>query len=117
MLPYLDALLAALAARDTSEIDRLLAHPLARILSPDALADTTAERRAAGTGAPSVTPLRLLQLRYRTAQLLSDHVVVDSPEPADPADPADHRRHAPQAPVWSDRRSAVRRQMELPLSA
>jgi hypothetical protein len=114
MLPYLDALLAALAARDTSEIDRLLAHPLARILSPDALADTTAERRAAGTGAPSVTPLRLLQLRYRTAQLLSDHVVADSPEPADPAD---HRRHAPQAPVWSDRRSAVRRQMELPLSA
>lgn len=114
MLPYLDALLAALAARDTSEIDRLLAHPLARILSPDALADTTAERRAAGTGAPSVTPLRLLQLRYRTAQLLSDHVVADS---AEPADPADHRRHAPQAPVWSDRRSAVRRQMELPLSA
>ena len=32
MLAYLDALLAALAARDTLEIDRLLAHPLARIL-------------------------------------------------------------------------------------
>ena len=61
MLAYLDALLAALAARDTLEIDRLLAHPLARILSPDALADATAERRAAGTGAPSVAPLRLLQ--------------------------------------------------------
>src|ERR1035437_5237069 len=104
MLPYLDALLAALAARDTSEIDRLLAHPLARILSPDALADTTAERRAAGTGGPSVTPLRLRQLRYRTAQLLSDRVVADSPAPADPAD---HRRrsgptgHPPSAAKWS----------------
>src|ERR1035437_172746 len=107
MLPYLDALLAALAARDTSEIDRLLAHPLARILSPDALADTTAERRAAGTGGPAVTPPRVLQLPYRNAHPLSDRVVADSPEPAAPAD---HRRHAPQAPVWSDRRSAVRRQ-------
>jgi hypothetical protein len=114
MLAYLDALLAALAARDTSEIDRLLAHPLARILSPDALADATVERRAAGTGAPSVTPLRLLQHRYRTAQLLSEHVVADSPDPADPADP---RRRAPQTRAWSDRRSAVRHQMELPLSA
>jgi hypothetical protein len=117
MLAYLDALLAALAARDTSEIDRLLAHPLARILSPDALADATVERRAAGTGAPSVTPLRLLQHRYRTAQLLSEHVVADSPELAHPADPADPRRRAPQARAWSDRRSAVRHQMELPLSA
>ena len=42
MLAYLDALLAALAARDITEIDRLLAHPLARILSPDALSDATA---------------------------------------------------------------------------
>jgi hypothetical protein len=114
MLAYLDALLAALAARDTAEIDRLLAHPLARILSPDALADATAERRAAGTGTPSVTPLRLLQLRYRTAQLLGDHAAAGSP---DPADTVGHKRHAPQAPAWSDRRSAVRHQMELPLPA
>ena len=114
MLAYLDALLAALAARDISEIDRLFAHPLARILSPDALADATAERRAAGTGTPSLTPLGLLQLRYRTAQLLSDHVVADAPELAPPAEP---RRHAPQGAAWSDRRPAVRHQMELPLSA
>jgi hypothetical protein len=118
MLAYLDALLAALAARDIAEIDRLLAHPLARILSPDALADATAERRAAGTGTPSgmpsVAPLRLLQLRYRTAQLLSEHVLADAPEPDASAE---HRRHPPQEPAWSDRRPAVRHQMELPLSA
>jgi hypothetical protein len=116
MLAYLDALLAALAAHDISEIDRLLAHPLARILSPDALADATAERRAAGTGTPSVIPLRLLQLRYRTAQLLSDHdhVVADA---AEDGLPADQGRNARQSPAWSDRRPALRHQMELPLSA
>jgi len=114
MLAYLDALLAALAARDTTEIDRLLAHPLARILSPDALADATAERRAAGTGTASVAPLRLLQLRYRTAQLLGSRLNADSPE-LDEA--ADRRRSAPPTPAWSERRAATRQQMELPLSA
>ena len=112
MLAYLDALIAALAARDTSEIDRLLAHPLARILSPDALADATAERRAAGTGLTSVTPLRLLQLRYRTAQLLGDRVTADAPE----RDETERRRHAPDKAAWSERRPPAR-QMELPLSA
>jgi hypothetical protein len=114
MLAYLDALLAALAARDTAEIDRLLAHPLARILSPDALADATAERRAAGLGQPSGAPLRLLQFRYRTVQLLGNHHAADAPEAAEPTD---RRRAGPQAPAWSDRRSVVRHQMELPLSA
>jgi hypothetical protein len=114
MLAYLDALLAALAARDISEIDRLLAHPLARILSPDALADATAERRAAATGTPSVTPLRLLQLRYRTAQLLGSRVNADAPELPEPLP---RPRNAPQSPAWADRRVATRTQMELPLSA
>lgn len=118
MLAYLDALLAALAARDTTEIDRLLAHPLARILSPDALADAladaTAERRAAGLGTASVAPLRLLQFRYRTVQLLGNYIAADSTEAADPSAP---RRTSPQAPAWSDRRASVRHQMELPLSA
>ncbi len=114
MLAYLDALLAALAARDTSEIDRLLAHPLARILSPDALADATAERRAAATGSPSVTPLRLLQLRYRTDQLLGSRINADAPEvPESTARP----RHAPPISAWADRRAPGRNQMELPLSA
>jgi hypothetical protein len=114
MLAYLDALLAALAARDITEIDRLLAHPLARILSPDALADATAERRAAGLGTASVAPLRLLQYRYRTVQLLGNHTAADS---AEAANPAEQRRTPPQAPAWSERRAAIRQQMELPLSA
>lgn len=124
MLAYLDALIAALAARNTIETDRLLAHPLARILSPEALADATAERRAAGTDAPAGTPLHLLQLRYRTAQLLADStaaqladrtaiVAADAPEP----DPAERKRPPAIAPAWSERRSTARTQMELPLSA
>lgn|ERR1017187_2045447 len=120
MIAYLDALLAALAARDTSEIDRLLAHPLARILSPDALADATAERRAAGAGTPSVAPLRLFQLRYRTAQLLADHTAAGaalSAEVPPTAELADHRCHASQDSARSHRRASVRHQMELPLSA
>src|SRR5580704_135212 len=109
MLAYLDALLAALAARDTSEIDRLLAHPLARVLSPDALADATAERRAAGLGTPSVAPLRLLQFRYRTVQLLGNQTTVaDAPELPEPVE---QRRPQHQAPAWSDRRAAARHQM------
>ena len=114
MLAYLDALLAALAARDTAEIDRLLAHPLARVLSPDALADATAERRAAGARTPSVAPLRLLQLRHRTEQLLGDHVAADAPECDEPGQ---LRHPAPRVPAWPERRSTVRHQMELPLPA
>lgn len=115
MLAYLDALLAALAARDTTEIDRLLAHPLARILSPDALADATAERRAAALGTPSVVPLRLLQFRYRTVQLLGNNTAAaDAPEATDSAE---RRRAGTPTPAWSDRRAALRQQMELPLSA
>jgi hypothetical protein len=113
MLAYLDALIAALAARDIAETDRLLAHPLARILSPDARADATAERRAAGTDTPAGTPLRLLQLRYRTAQLLGEAVNADAPE----AETTERKRPAASAPAWAERRSTARVQMELPLSA
>lgn len=115
MLAYLDALIAALAARDIAETDRLLAHPLARILSPEALADATAERRAAVTDQPAGTPLHLLQLRYRTAQLLSEATVnADSPEAELPAE---RKRPTAPAPAWSERRPSIRNQMELPLSA
>ncbi|MFI5233079.1 MAG: hypothetical protein ACHQSE_11290 [Gemmatimonadales bacterium] len=116
MLAYLDALIAALAARDIAETDRLLAHPLARILSPEALADATAERRAAGTDEPAGTPLHLLQLRYRTAQLLNDAKGnADAPESAEAA--PDRKRPITATPAWLDSRPSVRQQMELPLSA
>jgi hypothetical protein len=120
MLAYLDALLASLAARDVSEIDRLLTHPLARILSPDALADATAERRAAGTGAPSAAPLRLFQLRYRTARLLADHTAArstKSPELPEQAGVADRLPYTPQDRASSEGCARFRSQMELPLSA
>jgi hypothetical protein len=110
MLAYLDALLAALAARDIAETDRLLAHPLVRILSAEALEDAAAERRAAGAGAPSGTPLRLLQLRYRTAQLLSERVAADAPETSPSVEQG-------RGAAWAERRPAPRHQMELPLSA
>ena len=115
MLAYLDALIAALAARDIAETDRLLAHPLARILSPEALADATAERRAAGTDQPAGTPLYLLQLRYRTAQLLSEAAV--NADSLEPELPAERKRPAAPAVAWWERRAPSRHQMELPLSA
>ena len=115
MLAYLDALIAALAARDIAETDRLLAHPLARILSPEALADATAERRAAGTDEPAGTPLHLLQLRYRTAQLLSDAGV--NADASETVSVVDRARAVAPVPAWSDRLPSIRHQMELPLSA
>ena len=50
MLAYLDAMIAALSVRDRGEVEHLLAHPLARILS-DA-ARTLAS--LAGSALPSV---------------------------------------------------------------
>jgi hypothetical protein len=120
MLAYLDALLASLAARDIPEIDRLLTHPLARILSADALADATAERRAAGTGAPSAAPMRLFQFRYRTAQLLADHAAARpaaSATRAEQAGIADRAHRVPHAKASHDPCAGTRHQMELPLSA
>src|SRR3970040_426766 len=66
MLAYLDALLAAVGARDAEEIERLLAHPLGRILTRAA----RAEAEAAGACGSRGAPLDLLQLRHQTAQLL-----------------------------------------------
>ena len=109
MLAYLDALVAALAARDTAEIERLLAHPLARTLTRDARAD--AQAAAAAAGEARGAPLRLLQLRHQTAQLLGE-----SNEGVRGA--ADfHQAFPPSAARVVDRRAGARHQMELPLSA
>jgi hypothetical protein len=111
MLAYLDALVAAVTARDIAEIERLLAHPLARILTRDAIADAQAAATGAPKGAPKGAPLRLLQLRHQTAQLLGEH--------AGEVRSADEFRQAlaPSAARASDRRTPARPQMELPLSA
>lgn len=107
MLAYLDALVAALAARDTAEIDRLLAHPLARILTREARADA----ESAAAGVRKGAPLRLLQLRHQTAQLLGEGV-------GDVAGAAEfHQTLPPSVSRVADRRTPVRHQTELPLSA
>lgn len=119
MLAYLDALLDALAVRDTAEVQRLLAHPLARILPDAARAEvmTVADGRTDALAAP----LRVMQLRHQTAELLQD-----APPVADLAEraPASERTEvgdAPRAPrahpTDRTRRPARLVQMELPLSA
>lgn len=68
MLAYLDSLIAAVTVRDASDIDRLLAHPLSRILPPEARreAETFRDVQCDGLAAP----LRVMQLRHQTAELL-----------------------------------------------
>ena len=108
MLAYLDALVAAIAAGNPAEITRLLAHPLAQTLTRDARVE--AEHVAAGVTV--ATPLRLLQLRHQTAQLLGEH--------ADTADTAERDVEAAAVPSSATRpvlRAPARHQMELPLSA
>lgn len=104
MLAYLDALVAAVRAGDVPEIDRLLAHPLARVLPRDAAREAAAAR----LGALTRSPLRLLQFRHQTAQLLGEPEHVTA---------ADHRALPPSAARVSERRTTARHQMELPLSA
>ena len=116
MLTYLDALIEALAVRDTPEADRLLAHPLARILTEDVRAEAEALR--VGSSDSLVAPLRLLQLRHQTAELLRDvPVVADRAEGADPLGPlmAPLLRRSTASPLAPRIMRIV--QMELPLSA
>lgn len=114
MLGYLDALIAALSVRDAAEADRLLRHPLARLLPDEVRAEATAfaalERDALAA------PLRTMQLRHQTAELLRD-----GPPVAD----WQEQRNAPSAVATPRRgaestapaRSRRQQQMELPLSA
>lgn len=113
MLAYLDALIAALSVRDAADAERLLAHPLARILSEEARAEAVAFVH--GDCDPLAAPLRVMQLRHRTAELLTEGIPV-----ADRAESAVDRarpRDALSAPPQLGRRAARQQQMELPLSA
>jgi hypothetical protein len=109
LLGYLDALIAALSVRDATEAERLMAHPLARLLPEDVRAEAAAF--AAGERDPLAAPLRAMQLRYQTAELLRDSSpLADQPETVvEPRLPA-------IAPPSMGRR-ARHQQMELPLSA
>lgn len=110
MLAYLDAMIAALSVRGGVEVERLLAHPLARILTPAARAEVEAFRD--GTRDPLAAPLLVMRLRHQTAELLRDVPVV-----ADRAEAAVSPR-SPRAPLPALSRHTPRLvQMELPLSA
>jgi hypothetical protein len=107
MLAYLDSLIAAMTVRDTTDIERLLAHPLARILPQDARREAETFRDAECD--PLAAPLRVMQLRYQTAELLA----LGDPLPdRAPAVPARVALSAPPRP-----RQRTQAQMELPLSA
>lgn len=108
MLGYLDALLAALTVRDGTEASRLLAHPLARLLPDEVRAEATAF--VAGERDALAAPMRTLQLRFQTAELLRDVPVADQPELVETA-------RAALPPTVRNRRAVRPQQMELPLSA
>lgn len=112
MLGYLDALIAALSVRDSTEAQRLLAHPLARLLPEDVIAEASAF--LAGVRDALAAPLRVMQLRYQTAELLRDApLAADQPEPRATTEPA--RPVMPSA--LRTRRAHRQQQIELPLSA
>ncbi len=107
MLGYLDSLISAVNERETPEIDRLLTHPLARILPAEARREAEAFRD--GTVDEFASPLRVLQLRHQTAELLRASTL-----------PAPARMLPPPRVSLSPRerpRSSASAQMELPLSA
>ncbi len=117
MLTYLDALIAALTVRDAAEVDRLLAHPLARILPADAREE--AALFGAGACDPLAAPLRVMQLRHRTAELLQDEIMVADRAEAhvEQGDLLREPTRPPLTPPQLSRRSMRMQQMELPLSA
>lgn len=125
MLAYLDALIDALTIRDSAEVRRLLAHPLARILPP-AVHDE-ADALAQGRSDSLAAPLRAMQLRHQTAELLRESpVVADVADFAAAAElevadvgleVADAPRVRRALPPARARRPARLVQMELPLSA
>lgn len=116
MLGYLDALIAALSVRDSTEAQRLLAHPLARLLPEDVIAEATAF--ATGARDALAAPMRAMQLRHQTAELLRDApLAADQPESHSPIEAT--RPAMPTAVPDTVRRRRPHRpqQMELPLSA
>jgi hypothetical protein len=68
VLAYLDALCAALLARDAEEIDRLRRHPLARALPREVREEVLSIRRAGRRG--NRAPIRTLRLYHQTAHVL-----------------------------------------------
>ena len=68
MLAYLDRLCAALLARDTDEIRRLLRHPLSHALPRRVRSEAIAIARAGARGLRA--PMQTLNFYHQTAHLL-----------------------------------------------
>ena len=117
MLAYLDALIAALAARDMMEIDRLVTHPLARILPPDVRDEATVF--LSGHADPLAAPLRAMRLRHQTAELLREVPEVADLPSMEPAPQPVVARQSIREPSVAVRAAPGARlaQMELSLSA
>ena len=108
MLAYLDMLCAALLARESWEIRRLLKHPLARVLPRRVREEAYAIARL-GTNTRRA-PIHTLNFYHQTVQLLGTH---GEPEIAEPA--ASGETTSPVEPEWVRKAGPV--QLELPLRA
>ena len=92
MLAYLDSLCAALLARDTSEIRRLLAHPMAQDLPRRVREEAVAISRA---GRKSfIAPVNALHLYYKLTHMVDESSdqsfeTTARPEPVEKTDQLD----------------------------
>ena len=103
-------LCAALLARESWEIRRLLKHPLARVLPRRVREEAYAIARL-GTNTKRA-PIHTLNFYHQTVQLLGAHA---EPEPAEVAAAADSR---PSTDIkWEEEQSREPQQLELPLRA
>jgi hypothetical protein len=109
LLAYLDMLCAALLARESWEIRRLLKHPLARVLPRRVREEAYAIARL-GTNSRRA-PIHTLNFYHQTVQLLGTH---GEPETADVAHGGEGTSPAAE-PEWV--RKAGPEQLELPLRA
>jgi len=113
MLAYRDALVAAVHTRHTAEIERLLAHPLGRVLTRE----VRNEAQAAAIGTACGVPLKLLLLRHQTSQLLAGRTDAETTAEMLAEMPTEYAPRSSVTVSAGTRRSAPRSQMELPLSA
>ncbi|MEO9116476.1 MAG: hypothetical protein ABI311_09955 [Gemmatimonadaceae bacterium] len=82
MLAFLDALCAALLARHSIEIYRLLALPQARQLPRNVREEATVIAKAGPTS--HIAPIQALHLFYKLSHLVDESAELDEPEHAEP---------------------------------
>ena len=110
MLAYLDMLCAALLARESWEIRRLLKHPLARVLPRRVREEAYAIARL-GTNTRRA-PIHTLNFYHQTVQLLGSH---GDPTVEETVSGGQGETTSPAEPEWVRHAGPV--QLELPLRA